>query len=36
MVVSHSCSTWEDVDVNDGQGVGVWINDNVYAKQGHA
>lgn len=31
-----SCSTWEDVDVDDGEGVRVYVDDDVHAEQGHA
>lgn len=27
--------TWEDVDVDDGEGVCVYVDDDVHAEQGH-
>lgn len=35
-VCAYSCSTWEDVDVDDGEGVRVYVDDDVHAEQGHA
>lgn len=32
----YNCSTWEDVDVDDGEGVRVYVDDDVHAEQGHA
>lgn len=29
------CGTWEDVDVDDGEGVRVYVDDDVQAEQGH-
>lgn len=29
-------ATWEDVDVDDGEGVCVYVDDDVYAEQRHA
>lgn len=31
----NGCSTWEDVDVDDGEGVRVYVDDDVHAEQGH-
>lgn len=31
-----SCATWEDVDVDDGEGVCVDVDDDIYAEQRHA
>lgn len=31
----YGCSTWEDVDVDDGEGVRVYVDDDVHAEQGH-
>lgn len=35
-VCLYSCSTWEDVDVDDCEGVCVYVYDDVHAEQGHA
>ena len=35
-VCVDSFSTWEDVDVDDGEGVCVYVDDDVHAEQGHA
>ncbi len=32
----YGCSTWEDVDVDDGEGVCVYVDDDVHAEQDHA
>lgn len=29
-------TTWEDVDVNDGEGVRVYVDDDIYSKKRHA
>lgn len=31
-----TCCTWEDVDVDDGEGVCVDVDDNIHTEQGHA
>lgn len=33
---SRGCATWEDVDVDDGEGVRVYVDDDIYAEKRHA
>lgn len=35
-LVRRDSTTWEDVDVNDGEGVRVYVDDHVYSKERHA
>lgn len=35
-VCQCSCSTWEDVDVDDGERVRVYVDDDVHTEQHHA